>query len=82
MAHHQIALLQEVAGHVDAFIKKSARVLAQIQDQAFDPAVILLLEIIDGLFNRVVSALLKGADADIANEAIFGISFGYILRQT
>ena len=36
MAHHQVALLQEVAGHVDAFVQQAAGIVAQIENQALD----------------------------------------------
>ena len=33
MADHHVVLLQEVAGHVDAFIQQAAGIVAQIENQ-------------------------------------------------
>src|SRR5579862_5676927 len=46
MAHDHIALLQEMAGDIDAFIQQAAWILAQVQHQAFELLLAQLFQLV------------------------------------
>src|SRR5258708_26044152 len=68
------AAVEEIIGNFHRLIQQSARIIAQIEDQSLDLAVILRFELVDRFLDALARILLESGYADVA------ISIGQHLR--
>jgi hypothetical protein len=64
-----LALVEEVVGHLHRLVEQPARVVAQVEHQAAQVPARLLAQLLHGAAQRGLGLLVEGGQADIADVA-------------
>src|SRR5262249_60250117 len=67
MGHDSLSFPQEAVGHRNALIQKAARVIAQIEDQAFE---VILIETLEILIDLRTGGLVERLDAHVSDAGL------------